>query len=245
MRIVEILLPKGLTDRGLSAQSYRTIDKLQSRMDQYVDKICGMAAGTARDFLKSKLKADYASLKDIIQKTSIAENELRDLGTYEVYDTRTGQRVAGPYSNLRRASHAADKLDLKFGASRYAYRPVKKLTEAIYKLPLTVEDFDLVKKLMERPIPAAVAPIYIMEIIEDDELNDQFKSLEESDPGRDVRPLIVEWFRRVMPDQMHRFGQEIADENLTKGILSPIHGYDPKQYKGSNEPITGNAYGMF
>jgi len=245
MRIVEILLPKGLTDRGLSAQSYRTIDKLQSRMDLYVDKLCHMAAGTARDFLKSKLKADYVSLKDIIQKTSIAESDLAELGAYEVYDTRTGYKVAGPYNNLRRASNAADKLDLKFGAHRYAYRPVKQLKEAVYKLPLTLDDFELVKRLMEKPIPAIVAPIYIMEIIEDDELNDQLRSLEESDPGRDVRPLIVEWFRRVMPDQMYRFGQEIADETLMKGILSPIHGYDPKCYKGSNEPITGNAYGSF
>jgi len=245
MRIVEILLPKGITDRGLSSQSFKTIDKLQSRMDRYVDKICHMAAGTARDFLKSKLKADYVSLKDIIQKTSVTENELKDLGAYEVYDTRTEQKVSGPYSNLKRASHAADRLDLKFGASRYAYRPVKRLTEAVHKLPLTPKDFDLVKHLMERPIPAAVAPIYIMEIIEDDELNDQFRSLEESDPGRDVRPLIVDWFKRVMPDQMHRFGQETANDTLRKGTLSLIHGYDPKMYKGSNEPLTGDAYGMF
>lgn len=187
MRIIEILLPKTITDRGLSSQSYRTIDKLQSRMNHYVDKICNMAAGTARDFLKSKLKADYISLKDIIQKTSISE--------------------------------------------------------AVHKLPLTPKDFDLVKHIMERPIPAAIAPIYIMEIIDDDELTDQFKSLEESDPGRDVRPLIVDWFNRVMPDQMYHFGQQMASDRLNKGTLSLIHGYDPKECKGSNEPITGNAYG--
>jgi hypothetical protein len=28
-----------------------------------------------------------------------------------------------------------------------------------------------------------------------------------------------------------------------EGRLSPIHGYDPHMYKGSNDPITGNAYG--
>ena len=248
MRIYEILLPKGLKDKSLSAQSIKQIDLLQARMDLYVDKICSMAAGTAKDFLKSKLKADYTSLKDIIQKTSIAENELKDLGAYEVYDTRTGQRVAGPYSNLRRASHAADKMDLKFGASRYAYRPVMKLTEAITKLPLTIEDFEMVKKIMEKPIPAIIAPIYIMEIIEDDELNDQLRTLEETEPTRDVRPLIAEWFHRVMPDQMYRFGQEVADEKMMKGLFSPIHGYDPHQYKGSSDTGTessGNAYGMF
>lgn len=244
MRIVEILLPKGASDRSLSPQESKKIDALQRRMTGYVDKIMSPNTSVAgKEFLKSKLRDDYHELKDVIGEMQVVAEA--DLGAYEVYDTRTGYKVAGPYSNLRRASNAADKLDLKFGAHRYAYRPVKQLKEAVYKLPLTLDDFELVKRLMEKPIPAIVAPIYIMEIIEDDELNDQLKSLEESDPGRDVRPLIVEWFRRVMPDQMYRFGQEIADETLMKGILSPIHGYDPKCYKGSNEPITGNAYGSF
>jgi len=119
------------------------------------------------------------------------------------------------------------------------------VAEAVHKLPLTEDDFDLVKKLMERPIPAAIAPIYIQNIIEDDEFNDQLVALEDSNPSLDVRPLIVEWFRRVMPDQMYRFTDDVPCENQKKGLLSVIHGYDPKMYKGSNEPITGNAYGMF
>lgn len=349
MRITEILLPKGLTDKSLSSVSIKKIDLLQARMDRYVDKICKMASGTARDFLKAKLKADYTSLRDIIQKTSIAEDSLGNtlpwpefinkfssamratgwkskrhgdngylfstkgdesddqyymivvenagdswlnyaLGTveeghphiddsmkgelpiteaslselinmvregfglteriseddatkYEVYDTKTKDKVSGPYANLRRASNAAEKKNQEYGAVRYGYRQVKKLTEAVNKLPLTPEDFELVKKLLERPIPAIVAPIYIMEVIDDDELTDQFKSLEETDPSRDVRPLIVEWFNRVMPDQMYRFGQEQADETLSKGMLSLIHGYDPKENKGSGVALTGNAYG--
>jgi len=191
MRIVEILLPPGTSDRSLSPQQSRKIDALQKRMDGYVDKIMSPSTSVAgREFLKSRLRDDYYALKDLIPGTN-------------------------------------------------------NIAEAVHKLPLTPKDFELVKKIMERPIPAAIAPIYIMEIIEDDELYDQLRSIEESEPGRDVRPLIVEWFKRVMPDQMHRFGEEVASENLTKGILSPIHGYDPKQYKGSNEPITGNAYGMF
>lgn len=117
------------------------------------------------------------------------------------------------------------------------------VAEAIYKLPLTDKDFDLVKQVMERPIPAAIAPIYISEIIEDDELNDQLLELEDSNPSLDVRPLIVEWFKRVMPDQMHRFVGSDRSENQRKGILSPIHGYDPKMYRGTNDPITGDAYG--
>jgi len=120
-----------------------------------------------------------------------------------------------------------------------------KVAEAVHRLPLTEDDFDLVKKLMERPIPAAIAPIYIQNIIEDDEFNDQLLALEDSNPSLDVRPLIVEWFRRVMPDQMYRFTEELPSENQKEGLLSPIHGYDPKMYKGSNDPITGDAYGRF
>jgi len=117
------------------------------------------------------------------------------------------------------------------------------VAEAVHKLPLTDKDFELVKHLMERPIPAAIAPIYISEIIEDDELNAELEILEDSEPNRDIRPLIVEWFNRVMPDQMHRFVGSDKSYNQEKGILSPIHGYDPRQYHGTNDPITGNAYG--
>ena len=112
---------------------------------------------------------------------------------------------------------------------------------------LTNEDFELVKEVMNKPIPAVIAPIYIMEIIDDDELNSQLLSLEETDPGRDVRPLIAEWFSRVMPDQMHRFGQEVASEKQKLGLVSPIHGYDPKMFKGGTDTGTSaasnNAYG--
>ncbi len=193
MKIIEILLPKNLSDRGLTTSALKQIDALQSRMTRYVDKIGKLSSGTARDFLKTKLKADYISLKSIMRENST-------------------------------------------------------VTEAVHKLPLTPEDFDLVKKLMEKPIPAIIAPIYIMEIIQDDELNDQLRSLEESQPGRDVRPLIADWLKRVMPDQMYRFGQEQGDETQKLGLLSPIHGYDPHQYKGSSFTGTessGDAYGYF
>ena len=233
-------MPTGIKDKSLSSISVKKIDLLQTRMDLYVDKIGKMSSGTARDFLKSKLRADYISLKDIIQKNSIAES---DSEQYEIIDTRTGTKVAGPYSSLKRASNAAEKRNQEFGSHRYTYRSVKKLTEAVHKLPLTPEDFNMVKRLMGKPIPAIIAPIYIMEIIDDDELTDQFKSLEITDPARDVRPLIVEWLRRVMPDQMYHFGQALPNEQIKTGSLSPIHGYDSHSYKGTNDPITGNAYG--
>jgi hypothetical protein len=46
-----------------------------------------------------------------------------------------------------------------------------------------------------------------------------------------------------MPDQMYRFTDDHQSENQKKGVLSPIHGYDPKMYKGTNDAIMGNAYG--
>jgi hypothetical protein len=190
MRILEILLPKGTSDRSLSPQTVRKIDALQQRMDNYVDKI--MSPGTSvagKEFLKSRLRDDYYALKDLL-----------------------------PH--------------------------VHKVAEAVHKLPLTHDDFEAVIEVMKRPIPAAIAPIYISEIIEDDELSDQLMELENSNPGLDVRPLIAEWFRRVMPDQMYRFVGK--DETLAqkKGVLSPIHGYDSHMYKGQHDPLTGNAYGF-
>jgi len=119
------------------------------------------------------------------------------------------------------------------------------LSEAVNRLPLSNDDFELAKKMLEKPIPAVIAPIFIEGLIDDDELTDQFKSIEESEPGQDVRPLIVEWFKRVMPDQMYRFTGDVRDDNQAKGLLSPIHGYDPHMYKGTNDPITGDAYGRF
>ena len=169
--------------------------------------------------------------------------ELPSTETYETYDRKTGQKVGGPYTTRSRARAAVDRLDNKYGGYRYGYRPIAKLNEAVRKLPLTNEDFELVQTIMNRPIPAAIAPIYIQEIIDDDEFNDQLLELENSNPGLDVRPLVVEWFRRVMPDQMFRFTDEHQTTRQKLGTLSPIHGYDPHMYTGSNDPITGNAYG--
>lgn len=191
MRILEILLPRGTQDRGLSPATTRKIDALQQRMDTYVDKI--MSPGTSaagKEFLKSRLRDDYYELKGLL-----------------------------PH--------------------------IHKVAEAVHKLPLSHDDFDAVIEVMKKPIPAAIAPIYISEIIDDDELNAELLTLEDSDPGRDVRPLIADWFIRVMPDQMYRFTGEHQTHAQKNGILSPIHGYDSHMYKGTNDPLTGNAYGSF
>lgn len=246
MKLHELLLPKSLSNKGLSSSALKAIDGLQTRMDMYVDKICKLSAGTAQDFLKSKLRADYNSLKSIINKHSIAEDV--EPVKYEVVDRHTKEVVGGPYSTRARANRAVDRLDNQYGGYRYIARPITTLNEAIHKLPLTPNDFEMVKKMMENPIPAIVAPIYIMEIIDDDELNDQLRSLEETEPGRDIRPLVAEWFNRVMPDQMFRFGQNRESIESRRGIFSPIHGYDPCQFSGSTDTGTqssGNAYGSF
>ena len=248
MKILEILLPKSVRDKDISPKHIQRIDLLQKRMDTYVDKIADASTSSkGREFLKSKLKDDHDELRDVI-KDAIAEHikespELSSTETYEVYDTKTGQKVGGPYTTTSRARAAVDRLDNKYGGYRYKYRPVAKLNEAIRKLPLSNEDFELVQTILNRPIPAAIAPIYIQEIIDDDEFNDQLLELENSHPGLDVRPLVVEWFKRVMPDQMFRFSDEHQTVKQKLGTLSPIHGYDPHMYTGSNDPITGNAYG--
>jgi hypothetical protein len=247
MRILEILLPKGTSDRSLSPQVVRKIDALQRRMDTYVDKIMDPNTSQAgREFLKSRLRDDYYELRNAIPRThAVAENEVTV--QYEVYDRKTNIKVGGPYATAKRARGVRDKKDLEYGAVRYGVRPVggTSITEAVTKLPLSHDDFELVKKIMEKPIPAAIAPIYIQEIIEDDELNDQLMALEDSNPGLDVRPLIVEWFNRVMPDQMYRFTDEQQTMAQKNGVLSPVHGYDSKQYRGTNDPLTGNAFGYY
>lgn len=247
MKILEILLPKSADNRSLTGHAIRKIDALQKRMTLYVDKIMDPLTSTAgKEFLKDRLRVDHGELSQLIADSVVNEDAdaAVPVETFEIYDRRTGLRAGGPYSTRVRASRAADKKDLAYGAIRYGWRRIPApLKEAVHKLPLTHNDFELVKTLMNNPIPAAIAPIYIHRIIEDDELDDQIKSLEDSAPNRDIRPLIYEWFNRVMPDQMYRFRDDSQSTAQKEGILSLIHGYDPHMYKGSNDPITGNAYG--
>lgn len=115
------------------------------------------------------------------------------------------------------------------------------VSEAVHRVPLSNNDFELLAKLMEKPIPAGIAPIYINDLIDDDEFNQQ---LECFDPGMDVRPYIAEWVNRVMPDQMYRFDDNRVDKSDRNGKMSIIHGYDPHQYKGQSMEVTGNnAFG--
>ena len=254
MRLFEILLPPGIKDRDLSPKDKRHIDMLQHRMQKYADKIGDPNTPTrARDFLKAKLKADYDELKDIIETVNEAKINELSKNTLANY---TNKSHGDAKINLQKAKdNGPDKGDSiakakkRMGGMKQAMDKIRKIntqpvSEAVTKLPLTPEDFDLVKELMSHPIPAAVAPIYIQEIIEDDEFSDQLRTLEDTEPGRDVRPLVVEWFKRVMPDQMFRFSPRTDFKNL-KGEMSIIHGYDPQAYHSPAEPVTGNAFGSF
>lgn len=360
MKILEILLPKGINNRDVSPKHAQKIDMLQQRMNKYVDKIGDPSTSSKGvEFLKAKLQDDYDELRDVI-KDAVAESipehivkhgsgyrllskKGKNLGdfkshkaaakhegevewfkshpkesielppvepvqpteTYEVYDPKTNKVVGGPYASRSRARARADKLDNIYGAYRYRVRkvgstldemspelmyryaigadkqaksniekikagdPDKKnlivhtkkriagvgtalrkskekksaVTEAVNKLPVTDSDFELVKQLMSCPIPAIVAPIYLQEFLDDDEFTSMLQEWEETSPNMDVRPHVVEWFNRVMPDQMHRFTNDNWTLKQRMGTQSVIHGYDPKDYHGSNEQMTGNAYG--
>lgn len=256
MRILEILLPKSVRDKDISPKHVERIDLLQKRMDRYVDKIGDSATSAkGREFLKAKLKDDYDELRNVI-KDAIAEDALppiepiQPVDAFEIVDSKTGKVMGKPYSSRSRARARVDRLDNEYGAYRYKVRRVGssfmiegQLNEAVHKLPLTEEDFELVKTLMSRPIPAVIAPIYIQEIIDDDEFNGMLNEFADTNPGMDIRPHVAEWLKRVMPDQMYRFDHSGATMKQKLGQTSLIHGYDPHQYHGSNDPITGNAYG--
>lgn len=129
----------------------------------------------------------------------------------------------------------------KLGPSFVVHRPSKNIRESINRVPLSDKDYDQFRDLMTRPIPAVVARAYIQEIIDDDELSDNLDILAEQQPDRDTRPLIADWFRRVMPDQLYRFlGSSM---HYTDGRYSPLHGYETQAHKGTNDVITGNAFG--
>lgn len=243
MKIIEIIMPKNAQDKSLSAKHTQHIDVLQKRMDSYIDKICDPnTPNKGREFLKAKLRNDLTELATTFKKLAEESVPVSDQ-KYEVYDRKTGERVGGPYTTASRARNVRDKKDNDYGGYRYGVRPAKPLSEAVHKLPLANEDYDLLEEVMKTPIPAAVASIYIQDIIDDDELNDQLKELSNSKPAYDVRPIIAEWFKRVMPDQLYRFNDSGWTTQQKMGQLSPVHGFEPENYHGANNTITGNAYG--
>ncbi len=211
------------------------------------------------DFKSKKAAAKHEGEVEYFKKhpkESVNENGLppvepiQPVDAFEIVDSKTGKVMGKPYSSRSRARARVDRLDNEYGAYRYKVRRVGStlyteppLNEAVHKLPLTEEDFELVRTLMSRPIPAVIAPIYIQEIIDDDEFNGMLNEFADTNPGMDIRPHVVDWIKRIMPDQMYRFDHSGATMKQKLGQTSVIHGYDPEQYHGSNDPITGNAYG--
>jgi hypothetical protein len=244
MRIMEILQLRKSQDGGQQSK----IDFLKDRINSHTDKLLSVGLSQAgREFLKNKISDDYQELKRLMPGFHrIAEN-------FEVYNIKTGARVGGPYTTASRARTARERHDMKYGAYVHRVRPISEpgqpklphVLEAVNRLPLTEQDFSLLKEMMDKPIPAIVADVYIQDLINDDELSAQIDSIGDNSPSQDIRPLIVDWIRRVMPDQLFRFVDQGRTMDQQQGIMSPIHGYDPQCYKGTNDPVTGNAYGRF
>lgn len=118
------------------------------------------------------------------------------------------------------------------------------VAESVNRVPLSNKDFEVFKELFDRPIPAAVARAYTHSIIDDDSLTDEFAILEETDPNRDIRPLLADWFQRVMPDQLYKITDNYPSEQQKRGVFSPIHGEttaSPSRSMFGNS--SGNAYG--
>ena len=204
-------------------------DKLDNEYGAYryqVRKVGGALSEQQLDELSPKVMYSYAKGADTQAKDNIAKIKANDPDKKSL-TAHTKKRIAGITTALRKSTEKS---------------PVN---EAVHKLPLTDNDFDLVKQLMCHPIPAIVAPIYLQEIFNDDEFNDMLQEWEETNPSMDVRPQVVEWFKRVMPDQMHRFTGDKQSVQQKMGLQSVIHGYDPHMYHGSNETITGDAYGRY
>lgn len=103
-----------------------------------------------------------------------------------------------------------------------------KLTEAVHVIPLTEEQFDELKDRMSVPIPAEIAMIALSDILESDELSDDFMCTAQINPNQDVRPIVANWLKLNMPTEMHRFNGVEDQEYLQYGIYSTLHGYPPK-----------------
>lgn len=238
MRINEILLPKSDQDTDLHKEKQQRIDLLKSEIARHSEMISKDKLDSAhKEVLKAKVRDYVAELKQCMQEDASV--------TYEVYDTRTGKKVSGPYLSIKRARAAVDRLDNKYGGYRYGHRKVNSVNEAIHTVPLTTKDFEVLKELMQQPIPVCVASIYLVDLISDDDLNSEFSALELKSPNLDARTLIATWLERTMPDQLHRFNDKDVTFGNKAGDLSPIHGYDTTEYVGSNDPLTGNAYGRY
>lgn len=126
-----------------------------------------------------------------------------------------------------KASIISDSRELE----QLAEQSAQSLSEAVHRLPLTDRDFTELKNVMERPIPALVAHIYLQDLIVDDQLAGELDSLSSTDAAADSRQLVADWLARVMPDQLYRFRDDSMESRY--GELSPVHGYHTSMYRGN------------
>lgn len=103
------------------------------------------------------------------------------------------------------------------------------LTEAVHTIPLTEKQFDELKERMSVPIPAELATIALSDLLESDDLSDELFAAAAKNPNHDARPIIANWMKLNMPDEMHRFDGRKDSEYLTYGLYSTLHGYSVRR----------------
>jgi hypothetical protein len=185
-------------------------------------------------------------LKKSNKNTDMISNQVKkDIDLLKKEIKHYADLLKDPKTTPRGAEYLKTQIKDKYEQIRNLGPKVDIISEAVTKLPITNDDFDSLKKIMENPIPATLALAYICDIIEDDELTSQILSIEGTHPNRDVRPLIAGWIDRVMPDQKYRFTGEPRHLGPREGQVSVIHGYDPKSFRSEPKVVDGNAFGRF
>jgi hypothetical protein len=272
MRILELILPKNSDQKipGLHPPDRHDREQLRKDIDQANDDIDydedfgsleeeltigGLQGEEARELLAALFVSGSVAAAAIISKikdwykTHTAEKAIEKMeksGVRVSYNTYL--EVEPLLNELRQAIHNNDGETAQQLVRRIQdivkQSQSKKINEAVHRVPLSEDDFDRLKEVLNHYIPATLSEIYLGELIQDDELDSQIMEFEKRDPNADIRPLIVEWIDRVMPDQKHRFYPEQKFQNR-QGNMSVVHGYDPGYFRGTNNPITGNAYGRF
>lgn len=105
----------------------------------------------------------------------------------------------------------------------------QQISESVRTVPLTDDQFDELKERLSRPIPAEIASVMLHDVLDTQELTEEYKSVANQYPDQDVRPVVAKWLELNMPDQMHRFTGHKEDPLIDFGIFSPLHGYDLKK----------------
>lgn len=119
----------------------------------------------------------------------------------------------------------ADGKTFKMSAPKLQKANEGQINESIHKIPLTMDDFKELKEKFNKHIPAEIAAIILSDVLEADDLSDEFLELAKRNPNHDCRPLIINWLKTNMPNQMHHFTKDPDAEHLVHGIFSPVHGY--------------------